>query len=133
MIQYLFVRFLTKQITHFNLKANFNIVELFDRYEPTLFPSILSFAKCLTDFTFVQDFRSSSTNSIFSVFSRNYVSSSTLTKLKIDVSTLIDCLYILDGCFDCLSTLIINIENTGPLLSNIDTTVNIVLIISNKK
>ncbi|CAF3480625.1 unnamed protein product, partial [Rotaria sp. Silwood2] len=35
----------------------------------------------------------------------------TLTKLKIDVPILTDCLYLLDGPFVCLSTLIINIES----------------------
>jgi len=69
-------------------------------------------------------------NSIFNLSLTNCVSS-TLTKLKIDVNTLDDCLYILDGRFDCLSTLIIDIEVIRPLLSIIDTTVKILLIISN--
>ena len=69
-------------------------------------------------------------NSVLNLFLTNCVSS-TLTKLKIDVNTLDDCLYILDGRFDCLSTLIIDIEKIRPLLSNIDTTVKILLIISN--
>ena len=69
-------------------------------------------------------------NSVFNLSSTNCVSS-TLTKLKIDVNTLDDCLYILDGRFDCLSTLIIDIEKMRPLLSIIDTTVKILLIISN--
>ena len=69
-------------------------------------------------------------NSVFNLSSTNCVSSA-LTKLKIDVNTLDDCLYILDGRFDCLSTLIIDIEKMRPLLSIIDTTVKILLIISN--
>ncbi|CAF0937632.1 unnamed protein product [Rotaria sordida] len=115
------IRLLNKQITHFNLKTEFRTIELFGRYEPTLFVMVLSFAKCLTDFTFVQCHRDPSTNSLFTVFSPHCVSS-TLTKLKIDVNTLDDCLYILDGRFDCLSILIIDIEKIRPLLSNIDTT-----------
>ncbi|CAF2102204.1 unnamed protein product [Rotaria magnacalcarata] len=115
------VRLVNKQITHFNLKTEFRTTELFDRYEPTLFALILSLAKCLTDFTFVQCLRDASTNSLFTLFSTNCVSS-TLTKLKIDVNTFDDCLYILDGRFDCLSTLIIDIEKIRPLLSIIDTT-----------
>ncbi|CAF3003260.1 unnamed protein product [Rotaria sp. Silwood2] len=115
------IRLLNKQITHFNLKTEFRTIELFDIYEPTLFALILSFAKYLIDFTFVQCLRDASINSLFTLFSTNCVSS-TLTKLKIDVNTLDDCLYILDGRFDCLSTLIIDIEKIRPLLSNIDTT-----------
>ncbi|CAF2668198.1 unnamed protein product [Rotaria sp. Silwood2] len=115
------IRLLTKQITHFNLKINSRTIESFDRYEPTLFAMILSFAKCLTDFTFLQSIRDPLINSIFNLFSTNCVSS-TLTKLKIDVNTLDDCLYILDGRSDCLSTLIIDIETIGPQLWNIDTT-----------
>ncbi|CAF5136934.1 unnamed protein product, partial [Rotaria magnacalcarata] len=115
------VRLVNKQITHFNLKTEFRTTELFDRYEPTLFALVLSFAKCLTDFTFVQCLRDASTNSLFTLFSTNCVSS-TLTKLKIDVNTFDDCLYILDGRLDCLSTLIIDIEKIRPLLSIIDTT-----------
>jgi hypothetical protein len=35
--------------------------------------------------------------------------SSTLTKVKINVPTFIDCLFLLDGRLDSLSTLIINV------------------------
>ena len=114
----------------FNLKINSRTIESFDRYEPTLFAMILSFAKCLTDFTFLQSIRDPLINSIFNLFSTNCVSS-TLTKLKIDVNTLDDCLYILDGRIDYLSTLIIDMETIGPQLWNIDTTVKIHLIILN--
>ncbi|CAF3809256.1 unnamed protein product [Rotaria magnacalcarata] len=75
------------------------IILNFNRYEPNLFALILSFAKCLTDFTLVQCLRDASTNSLFTLFSTNCVSS-TLAKLKIDVNTFNDCLYILDGRFD---------------------------------
>ncbi len=95
-----------------------------------MFVLILSFAKCLTDFTFVQCFRDDSMNSLYNVYSffTNRVSS-TLTKLKIEVNTFTDCLYILDGSFDCLTTLIIDIQRIRPLLANIDDTVKILLIV----
>jgi hypothetical protein len=95
-----------------------------------LFALRLSLAKCLTDFTFVQCLREATKNSVYNLFSTDCVSS-TLTKLKIDVSTLDDYLYILDGRFDSLSTLIIDIEKLRPLLSIIDTTVKILLSILN--
>ncbi|CAF3313681.1 unnamed protein product [Rotaria socialis] len=68
------VRLVNKQITHFNLKTELRTTELFDRYEPTLFALILSFAKCLTDFTFVQCLRDASPNSLLTLFSTSATS-----------------------------------------------------------
>ena len=75
-------------------------------------------------------FRNDSMNSLYNVYSliTNRVSS-TLTKLKINVKTFDDCLYLLDGRFNCLSTLIIDIQKIRPLLANIDNMVKILLII----
>jgi hypothetical protein len=40
--------------------------------------------------------------------------SSTLMKLKINIDNFIDCLHLLDGRFDCLSTLIVNVNQIFP-------------------
>ncbi|CAF3560301.1 unnamed protein product, partial [Rotaria sp. Silwood2] len=48
--------------------------------------------------------------------------SSTLIKLKIDVNTFDDCLYLLDGRLECLSILIVNIREISMSLSKIDNT-----------
>lgn len=84
--------------------------------------------KCLTDLTFRQWFPNKSESiSIFHMPSTSCVSS-TLRKLNIEVNTFDDCLYLLDGCFDSLSTLIINIAKISGSLSNIANTVRIFLI-----
>jgi hypothetical protein len=45
--------------------------------------------------------------------------SSTLIKLKINVATFFDCLYMLDGRLDFLSTLIINVRDIfGPRIDH---------------
>jgi hypothetical protein len=59
--------------------------------------------------------------------------SSTLIKLKINVSTFVDCLYLLDGRLDSLSTLIINVEEIHDPLLNIHTRVSITSIIMFRK
>ena len=55
--------------------------------------------------------------------------SSTLIKLKINVATLTDCLYLLDGRLDCLSTLIINVSHIFHPIEDIDPTVSIISMI----
>lgn len=112
------------------MKTDFRIYESFSRCETTWFELIFLFAKYLTDLIFVQYSRDVSRNSLFSLCFKN-CTSSTLTKLKIDVNTIDDCLYVVDGRFDCLSTLIIDIKRIRPLLSDIDTTVKNRFIISN--
>ncbi len=47
-------------------------------------------------------------------------------KLKITVKTLTDCLYLLDGRLDCLSTLIINVLDAVHPFGYIDPTVSII-------
>jgi len=85
--------------------------------------------KCLTDLTFSHWFPSKELSiSIFHMSSTSCVSS-TLRKLNIDVNTFDDCLYLLDGRFDSLSTLIVTIVKISSSLSNIDNTVRIRLII----
>jgi len=85
--------------------------------------------KCLTDLTFSHWFPSKELSiSIFHMPLTSCVSS-TLRKLNIVVNTFDDCLYLLDGRFDSLSTLIVTIVKISGSLSNIDNTVRIRLII----
>ncbi len=58
--------------------------------------------------------------------------SSTLTKLNIMVNAFDDCLYLLDGRLESLSTLVIEIWAITDSLSNKDNTVNINGIIKEK-
>ncbi|CAF2140517.1 unnamed protein product, partial [Rotaria magnacalcarata] len=48
--------------------------------------------------------------------------SSALTRLEIHIDTFDDCLYLLDGRFECLTTLIVNIRKIFVSKSNIDNT-----------
>jgi hypothetical protein len=58
-----------------------------------------------------------------------------LTVLKINVKSFDDCLYLLDGRINCLSTLIIYVQEIAYTLGTIDNTVSIILnyCISRKK
>jgi hypothetical protein len=74
------------------------------------FVLILSLCKRLINLNFCQLF--SYRNSAISIYQIPEISctSSTLTELKINVTRFDDCLYLLDGRFDCLSKLSINVE-----------------------
>ncbi|CAF2941813.1 unnamed protein product [Rotaria sp. Silwood2] len=85
-----------------------------------IFTLILSLCKQLNKLNFCQ-FDNRSTFRIFDLSSTNF-KSSTLTELKINVETFDDCLYLLDGRFNCLSTLIINIEIISFTSGTIDNT-----------
>ncbi|CAF0906917.1 unnamed protein product [Rotaria sordida] len=109
LLQYLtndviFCRILNDQITHLKVKIKGGIiVKLSNGNEWNLFTLILFFCKHLTDLTIHQLFDGRSV---------------------ID-STFDDCLYILNGHFECLSTLIIDVYKISDSSSNIDNTVSI--------
>ncbi len=86
---------------------------------------VLSRAKYLTDFTFSNRV-SISSNTYIPI--RNCICS-ILTKLTINVATFDDCLYLLDGRFNRLSTLIIDIEKISISIMDIDNMVKIYSII----
>jgi len=54
--------------------------------------------------------------------------SSTLTELIIDVETFNDCLYLLDGSFNCLSKLIIYVLEIAYTIETTDNIVSIIVI-----
>ncbi len=100
-------------------------MKLSDGNEPNLFTLILFLCKHLTNLTIRQLYAGRSlTDSTFNLTSMRPVSL-TLTKMKINVNTFDDCLYILNGHFECLSTLIIDIYKISDSSSNIDNTVSI--------
>ncbi|CAF1220065.1 unnamed protein product [Rotaria sordida] len=112
---------LTKQITHLNIDI-IKPVELCSEIVSNMFGLILSLCKKLIALNFCDIFPIRECQSlIFNVISKISVPS-TLMKLKINVVSLIDCLYILDGPFVCLSTLIINIGQIFNLCPPIDPT-----------
>ncbi|CAF5023462.1 unnamed protein product, partial [Rotaria socialis] len=85
-----------------------------------MFALILSISKCLIDLTFTERIRIS-----FSNLPSTSCVSSTLIKLKINVNTFDDCLYLLDGCLQYLSIMIIDIDEISDSSSNIDNTKNL--------
>ncbi|CAF3203245.1 unnamed protein product, partial [Rotaria sp. Silwood2] len=104
------------QIMYLNLDIesnNTNILEL----ELYVFRLMLEWGKHLIDFTFSNRL---SVMTSYSFLSRRPCVSSNLTKLTINVNTFDDCLCILDGRFNRLLTLIIDIEKISISTSNID-------------
>jgi hypothetical protein len=90
-----------------------------------MFGFILSLCKQLIKLDFCElTYRS--TPCTFDLSSAN-CESSTLTALKIDVKNFDDCLYLLDGRLNCLSTLIIFVEEITHTLGTIDNTVSIIV------
>ncbi|CAF1320300.1 unnamed protein product [Rotaria sordida] len=114
---------LTNQITHLNIDIVYQVTtELDNENESNIFTLILSIGKCITNLTFSQWFYYKDSGiSIFHLSSTSCVSS-TLTKLNIDVNTFDDCLYLLDGHLDSLSTMIIDIFQISAPLLDIDNT-----------
>ncbi|CAF4262730.1 unnamed protein product [Rotaria socialis] len=117
-------RLFINQITHLNAEINDDTTrELSDENNSNIFELILSLGKCLIDLTFSQSFRDRE----FEVPTLNITStgcvSLTLTKLKIKVNTFDDCLYVLDGRLQCLSTFIIDIFEIFDSSAIIDNTV----------
>ncbi|CAF1129772.1 unnamed protein product [Rotaria sordida] len=112
---------LTNQIKHLDVEIKDDITREFsDENESNMFELILSLGKCLVNLTFSEWFSGKSLHiSTLNITSTGCVSSS-LTKLKIEVNTFDDCLYLLDGRLQCLSTLIIKIFEICYSLANID-------------
>ncbi|CAF3164706.1 unnamed protein product [Rotaria sp. Silwood2] len=100
---------LTKQITHLNIDIK-KPAELCSETVSKIFALILSLCKKLIVLNFCDMFLTRQcTSPVFYLLSNHYIPS-TLIKLKINVVSLVDCLYLLDGPLVCLSTLIVNVE-----------------------
>ncbi|CAF4402070.1 unnamed protein product [Rotaria magnacalcarata] len=83
----------------------------------TIFVLILSLCKGLIELNFCQ-FYHRSTACTFELSSTNW-KSSTLTVLKITLKSFDDCLYLLDGRLNCLSTLITYVKEIANALGTI--------------
>ena len=113
---------LTQQITHLNIDIQ---NEEISKKLSNIFVMILSICIRLINLNFCQLFiyRNSSID-LYNLSKTSYISS-TLTELKINVAFFDDCLYLLDGCFDNLSKLIINVEKLMYIESNINNWVSL--------
>ncbi len=89
-----------------------------------MFALVLSLCKRLIKLNFCQ-FYHRSTLCTFELSTN--CKSSTLTALKINVKTFDDCLYLLDGRLNRLSTLIIHVKEIARTQGTIDNTVSIIV------
>ncbi len=99
-------------IPHFSLTSIVcikNTVEESSRSVSNLLVLILSLCKRLIDLNFCDLFPTKYWFRVCILPLTSYMSS-TLIKLKINVVTLTDCLFLLDGRLDCLSTLIVSVS-----------------------
>lgn len=115
---------LMDQIKHLIIKIKDETTELSCKNTLDILSLILFSSKRLTHLTFSE--WSSKEPVAISIFNNSTAIclSSTLTQLKICVNTFDDCLYLLDGRFECLSTLIVDIVKISMAKPNIDNTVS---------
>ncbi|CAF3052962.1 unnamed protein product [Rotaria sp. Silwood2] len=112
---------LTKQITHLNIDIK-TTEKICSKTSSKIFALILSLCKKLIVLNFCDMFPTQKYwGTCFYLLWKSY-RPSTLVKLKINVATLTDCLYLLDGPLVCLSTLIINVRDTFHPFEEIDPT-----------
>ena len=123
---------LAKQITHITVDINTENVKISNRSVQKIFLHILRRNKCLRDFIFLLKFSEQDYMIPFFVMPKEIFSSSSLTKLTINVKTFNDCLLLLNGSLGSLSMLIIYIDEIHRPSSTIDNAVSICAIIEYK-
>ncbi|CAF1182272.1 unnamed protein product [Rotaria sordida] len=101
---------LTKQITHLNIDMKISR-ELASKTVSKIFQLILSLCKKLISLNFCDMYPTRKCISPLHYLLREGYTPSSLIKLKIGVSVLTDCLYLLDGSLISLSTLIIDVTS----------------------
>ncbi len=123
---------LTKQITHLSIDIK-KPIDLVSRTAPKIFGLILSLCKRLTVLNFCDVFLTRNwPTSVFNLPPESYMSS-TLIKLNVNVTTFADCLYLLDGRLDSLSTLIINVGHIFDPIKDIGSRVSIISMIGSEE
>ncbi|CAF1267161.1 unnamed protein product [Adineta steineri] len=101
---------LTHQITHLNIDIQSDeIPTLLSKISSYIFILILSLCQRLIKLNFCQVFSYRNSFSLIYKLPQTSCSYSTLIELKINVATFNACLCLLDGHFDCLSKLTINV------------------------
>jgi hypothetical protein len=120
---------LANQITHMMFDIDLEKRKISPKNGSNLFEFILLHSTHLNDLTFLEkSWDEYLTLSSLIIQNRNFLSS-TLTKLTIYVNNFNDCLYLLNGCLQSLSTLIIRIYDSSCSSLTVDNTVNIRVII----
>ncbi|CAF3418700.1 unnamed protein product [Rotaria socialis] len=101
---------LMQQITHLNIDIQNDKISELSEMSSNIFVLILSLCKRLINLNFCQLFSCQISSISIYKLPKTSCTSSTLTELKINVAIFNDCLYLLDGNFDCLSKLTINVK-----------------------
>ncbi|CAF1033448.1 unnamed protein product [Adineta steineri] len=113
--------FLSKQITHLNIHIKNANRESFG-ITSEIFILILSLCEKLTELNFCDLFLERKHWNHFSHLTAPSFMSSTLTKLKINLATFADCLFLLDANLECLTTLIVRVNSIYYPIRDIDNT-----------
>lgn len=114
---------MTKQITHLSIDIK-KPADLYSRTVAKIFVLIGSLCKKLIVLNFCDIFPTRQFESpLYHQLWENHIPS-TLTKLKVNVTMLVDCLCLLDGALVCLSTLIITVGQIYYPFEVIDPTVS---------
>ncbi len=119
---------LTQQIQHLNIDVSYDPKSNGSKILSSIFALILSTCQRLINLNFCQLFYDRKSPICIYNFPSTSCTSSTLTKLKVNVATFYDCLYLLDGRLELLSTLIIHVKQISWCFSN-KNKVNIILIL----
>ncbi|CAF4621880.1 unnamed protein product [Rotaria socialis] len=114
------------QITDLTVNIYHDEGELSDELETIVFVAILFYCRYLTDLTFSEKFSSHYLSFVSCDIPQGYSLPSTLTNLTIKVNSFDECLYLLNGCLQFLSTLIIRIKKISRPSSNINNTEKLV-------
>ncbi len=100
----------TQQIQHLNIDVSYDPKSEGSKILSSIFALILSICQRLINLNFCQLFHDRKSLISIYQFPSTSCTSSTLTKLKVNVATFNDCLYLLDGRLKYLSTLIIDVK-----------------------
>ena len=109
---------LTQQIIHLNIDVLYEPKSQASETLSSIFALILSICQRLINLNFCQLFYDRKSLICIYKFPSTSCTSSTLTKLKVNVARLDDCLFLLAGHLKCLSTLIIDVERISPSILN---------------
>ncbi|CAF4030473.1 unnamed protein product, partial [Adineta steineri] len=112
---------LSEQITHLNIDIR-NADRESTEITSKIFVLILSLCKKLTELNFCDLFFERKHWNSISYLTATSLRSSTLTKLKINLEIFPDCLFLLNGDFECLTTLIVHVQLIFFPMQHIDNT-----------
>ncbi|UJR17896.1 hypothetical protein I4U23_004795 [Adineta vaga] len=119
---------LSQQITHLTVGFQCELSTANHDTQSNIFALILYLCQRLYSLNLCQLFSYQTIPVFIEILSSTNVTSSTLTTLKINIKTFGTCLYILDGRFACLRTLIVHIQRMSYYSSDISKAVSLLSI-----